>query len=191
MDRILEIGDRLLRQDARLGRRRVEQQHTELVAAEAGDKVRRVREPNLQTIGDGAQQDIAGRVSEPVVDRLEVVEIEEQHRRQVAALQLLADPRQEVGTVRETGQRIVIGAVAELPLECAIGGDIAQRQHDARDRDVGHQVDCRQLHRATLAVGVQRGHLDRQRALGRQLVDVVPTDRRACSRSLRMSSVSN
>ena len=142
-------------QHARLGSRRVEQQYAELVTAETGDEVRGVGEANLQSICNGAQQHVAGRVPEPVVDRLEVVEVEEQHRRKLTSLQLVADSRQEVGAIGEARQRIVIGAVAELALQRAIRGHVTQCQHDAGDGDVRHQVDRRQLHRAPLAVGVQ------------------------------------
>ena len=54
------------------------EEHGELVAPQAGDRVRRaqaVREP----LGDRDQETVAGAVPEAVVDGLEAVEVAEQH----------------------------------------------------------------------------------------------------------------
>ena len=85
----------------------------------AGDVVRpdRLGEPP----GDLDEDPVAGAVPERVVDRLEVVEVEEEHRdaRPAAApagegpLDVVA----EEDPVREPGQRVVEGVVEELRLE--------------------------------------------------------------------------
>ena len=54
------------------------EQDSELVAAEAGAGVGGPQ-ARLQPFADLAEQEIAGRMTERVVDRLEVVEIHEQH----------------------------------------------------------------------------------------------------------------
>ena len=59
-------------------RRRMLEQHGELVAAQArGQIVLAQRRP--QPLGDGHEQRVAGGVAERVVDALEVVQVEEQH----------------------------------------------------------------------------------------------------------------
>ena len=54
-------------------------QDRELVAAEAGDRVARAQRL-LEPRGDRREQLVAGRVAEAVVDELELVEVEEEHR---------------------------------------------------------------------------------------------------------------
>jgi hypothetical protein len=56
------------------------QQDGELVAAQAGDAVAGAHARG-EPAGDGDEQLVAGRVAEGVVDRLEAVEVDEQHRR--------------------------------------------------------------------------------------------------------------
>ena len=51
----------------------------ELVAAEAGDDVVGAQHA-AQPLGHGDEQPVAGAVPERVVDELEVVEVDEQHR---------------------------------------------------------------------------------------------------------------
>ena len=60
-------------------------QDRELVAAQAGDRVAR-RSAHPAGARRRPQQRVAGEVTEPVVDRLEVVEVEEQHGSVAAAL---------------------------------------------------------------------------------------------------------
>jgi hypothetical protein len=56
---------------------RVNQQHRELLAAEAGDEVVPTQQPG-ESIGHGDQDMIAGGVAESIVDLLEVIEVEHQ-----------------------------------------------------------------------------------------------------------------
>ena len=55
------------------------EQDPELVAAEAGDGVTGTQAA-AQPVADGLQDGIARRVAQPVVDELEAVQVEEQHR---------------------------------------------------------------------------------------------------------------
>ena len=95
----------------------------ELVAAEARDRVA-VAHQLGQPLGDGDQQPVADVVSEVVVDRLELVEVDEQHRHDaVAAVQArerlarAVHQQQAVGQARE---RIV----QRLALEPHAVGDV-------------------------------------------------------------------
>ncbi len=83
------------------------QQHAELVAAESGDHVALARgaaEPG----GDRPQQLVAALVAESVVDVLEVVQVDEQHRvASGAAFARPLDRVEEQHPVRQPGQRVV------------------------------------------------------------------------------------
>ena len=57
----------------------------ELVAAEAGNRVE-LPDAAAQPVGDDLQQLVADRMSERVVDALEMIEVEAQHRQALAAL---------------------------------------------------------------------------------------------------------
>ena len=154
--------------------RRVEQQHSELVTAEPRNKVRSVREPDLNRSAT-----LRSKTSPAECPSPSLIALKSSRSRNITvgsstALQFLADPRQEVGTVGEAGQRVVVGAVAELPLQRAVGGDVTQRQHDPRNRNVGMRLTADSSIVRSLAVGVQRGDFDRQRFFGRQLLDVGP-----------------
>ena len=101
----------------RLGVVAVLDHHRELVAAEARDHVLGAQ-ARAQPRGDRHQQLVAGGVAEAVVDGLEVVEVDEQHRELAApvgdrGLDLVGEQR-SVGEVRE---RVVVGLVVELLLE--------------------------------------------------------------------------
>ena len=82
-DRVLLVGD-VLAQDR------------ELVAAEAGDGLVPAQRV-AQALGDRDDQLVAGRVAEAVVDDLEAVEVEEQHRDVAAAAALEALERARSG----------------------------------------------------------------------------------------------
>ena len=115
----------------------VGQDGDELVAPDAGHAVGgpdRVEEP----AGDEREQPVAGVVAEVVVDGLEPVEVDEEHRqeRRVAsgAGQRGFQAVEEQHTVRETGERIVQRAVAEVGLLHLQRGDVA------RDAVEGHRL---------------------------------------------------
>src|SRR3954452_454770 len=82
----------------------------ELVAAEAGDRVRGPQRV-LEAPGDVAQEAVAGGVAERVVDELEAVEVHEQHG-DVAGLaarayQGVPEAVEEERAVRQAGEGIV------------------------------------------------------------------------------------
>ncbi len=109
------------------GRRRVADQQRELVAAEAGDRV--LATAGLaQRCGHGEQQFVAGLVAERVVDLLESVEIDQDHRAALAVSAAGAKPPAKLGVeaaaVDQPGERIVVGEVLEFALEQAALGHV-------------------------------------------------------------------
>ena len=142
-----------------LGHRARLDQHGELVATETGD---RVTGPGggSEPFGHGDQQAVAGRVSEAVVDRLEVVEVQEQHGDRVgppvASVHGVGEPVKEQGAVGQAGERVVEGLVVELLLEGAAFGHVAAVEHDRADVGLIEQIGDDGIDREPLAVGV--GH---------------------------------
>ena len=106
--RLLERGADLLDHDDRVAlAARLGDQHPELVAAEAGHRVR-AAQGGAQPPADLHQQRVAGVVAERVVDVLEAVEVHHGHG-ELAALALgdrdgLLDPVAEQGAVGQVGQ---------------------------------------------------------------------------------------
>ena len=80
-----------------------------------------LRRARAQPRGDRHEQAVAGGVAEAVVDGLEVVEVDEQHRQRpaeaAACAQRVLDAVEEQGAVGEAGQRVVERLVAQLVLE--------------------------------------------------------------------------
>ena len=103
-----------------LRRRAGLEQHGELVAAQPRGGV-----AGGEPLGEAArarlQQLVAGRVAERVVDLLEVVEVDEQHREplvlRVARVERVLQPVDEQRAVGEPGQPVVERAPRELLLE--------------------------------------------------------------------------
>ncbi len=95
-------------------------QDHELVAAEAGHGVAGAQ-GHGQALGDAHQQPVAQAVAEAVVDHLEVVEVEEQHRHPpVVALwpgQRPVEAVEQQGAVGQAGERVVGGLVGQALLE--------------------------------------------------------------------------
>ncbi len=82
-------------------------QHGELVAAQPGRQAAR-RHELLEALGHGAQDRVPGRVAVEVVDRLEPVEVDEQHRRVPGARRVRPlHGVDEAAAVRQTGQPVV------------------------------------------------------------------------------------
>ena len=102
------------------GRRWVLDQHGELVATHPGERVARAQ-AGPQALGDPFQDRVALAVAEAVVDRLEVVEVHEQHgqrsRRTVGQQERVLEAVDEQGAVGQSGQRVVERQMAELLLE--------------------------------------------------------------------------
>ena len=111
------------------------EQHRELVAAEAGDGVRRP-DGRLQPPGDGDQQPVSHLVAERVVDELEAVEVEEQDRRgggrvgALGAADRLVEPVEEQHAVRQAGERVVQRVVLEALLGPLAVGDVGLAADD-------------------------------------------------------------
>ena len=89
----------------------------ELLAPEPADDIRHVHR-GLQQIGDGHQYRVTRRVTEDVVDLLEVVDVGDQQRARVVAagrpIELRAKALVKVPVVVEAGQRVSLGCKLEL-----------------------------------------------------------------------------
>ena len=86
----------------------------------------------MQPLGDRAQQPVAERVAERVVDRLEVVEVQHHHRDPPALAprlaQRLAETIEQQGAVRQAGQRVVMRQVPHPLLDPLALGDVEQHE---------------------------------------------------------------
>ena len=124
------------------------EQDRELVTAEARRGVADA-DAALQPLGHLEQHPVAGRVTEAVVDRLEIVEVEEDHREcgllAPRAGQRVPDALVEQRAVGEIGDRIVERLVLELLLEGLALADVASVEHDAAHRLVLEQVGAEDL----------------------------------------------
>ena len=133
------------------------QQHRELVAAESRGRVARAHE-RVDPRGDALQQSIAGAVSETVVDRLEVVEIDEQHRYRTSAAQpgcqRVPEPVFEQRPVRQARERVVECLMPQLVLHRDPLADVPHVEHQPADRRIGEAVLGHDLHVNPTAVGV-------------------------------------
>jgi hypothetical protein len=120
----------------------VEQDH-ELVPAEPGDQVARA-DAVEQALGDHHEQPVAGVVAERVVDRLEAVEVEQEHG-EPAGGRLAGpghgpfQPRREHRAVRQPGERVMERLMGQLaPAAVALGQELAQAPaHDQREQQAG------------------------------------------------------
>ena len=136
----------------------------EFVGVEAGERIF-LAQRRAQALGDAAQQLVADAVAERIVDRLEIVEAEHQHRDLVRAAprvqQDLVHVLAQQIAVRQPGQAVVLGHEGEPRLGALALGDVHQRQQ----------------HRGLVAID-QMARIDRQidqRAVG---PDVLPGARR-------------
>ena len=128
----------------------VVEQDRELVAAEPGDGVAGPQ-GGLQPARDRDQQPVADVVAERVVDELEAVEVEEQHRRAGGRARGAARGRiacveavEEQHAVGQPGQRVVERVVLEALLGLAAVGDVGLGADDARGAAVrGRAPRCR------------------------------------------------
>ena len=139
------------------------EQDRELVAAEAGGGVGRAQAA-LEPLAHLEQQLVARRVTEGVVDRLEVVEVHEQHGDRLVlprlTLEGVRDAVVEQRPVRERRHRVVEGLVGELLLELLALGHVAGVQHDALHVRVVQQVRAQRLGVHVLAVAAPDAELD-------------------------------
>ncbi len=94
--------------------------HGELVAAEPGRHIGFL-EASAQALGDAFEQFIADRMAERVVDALELVDVDIEHRQLLARpyrLERLFQPFAEQDPVRQVGQSVVVRQMRDLLL-CA------------------------------------------------------------------------
>ena len=103
----------------------------ELVAAEAGGHPVG-RAGAADRLGDGHQQGVPGLVAEDVVDLLEAVEVEGEHGPGPLVVHA-GDPGRERPAVRQPGERVAVGLLAEVPGEL----DAEQAADDLADADGG------------------------------------------------------
>jgi hypothetical protein len=143
--------------DARRGvPRRVTVHHDgELVATDASDRIR-VAYRSTQRRGDVSQDVVAGLVSERVVDGLEVVEVQEEHRhRWVGGGDGGVEPVVEETAVGEPGQWIGQRPTLQLDLErvtlderaTQIADDPDEPRDDQQEQDDASQRDDRNVDR--------------------------------------------
>ena len=129
----------------------------ELVAAQARDRVGLARAA-AQALADQFQQLVADRMAERVVDALELVEIEAEHRQAFAAFdafELVLQRLAQQHAVWQVGQRVVARHVGDLALRPLPLGDVlvgrqpaAAGQRLADDREgasVGQARDVREV----------------------------------------------
>ena len=147
------------------------QEQRELIAAEAR---RRVAGANTrrEALRHFDQHLVAGGVPEAVVDRLEVVEVEE-HDGDALVLAPRAGDRVpdalgEERPVGEPGDRVVEGLMRELFLERLALADVAAVEDDAADVLVAEQVRAVELELVRRAVAVDQRALDHLRLLARE-----------------------
>jgi hypothetical protein len=123
---------------SKLGPRQIEQHHAEFVAAQAGDRVHAAH-AGLDAGSGFRQQTVAGRVAEGVVDDLETIEIDEQHRAggtlALGLLHRLPEAVPEQVSVRQSRHRIELGEKGELFLRV-----FALDRHRQYVRDGPHEI---------------------------------------------------
>ena len=119
----------------------------ELVAAEPGDQVLGA-DRGPQPLTEGPQQLVAGLVAHAVVDRLEAVEVEEEHADDpvvaIGAAKGDVESRPEFVSRQQSGELVVRGPVFHLPqsgvrLATRHPLERGRRRHHDGDRDPGHQ----------------------------------------------------
>jgi hypothetical protein len=148
------------------------QQDGELVPAEAGDDVLgayRLAEP----VGDAGEQAVPGGVTVGVVDVLEPVQVDEQHRR--VRLGGPREPGQRVVQVLQeqapggqAGDRVVGGVVAQLLLRLPLVGQVPPGEQHAAVRGVLlGEPGQDEGDRAQLPGGTRQPYLQRRRGSGR------------------------
>ena len=162
-ERLPEAVDQAPRQQAWLVRAaHVGLQDHELVAAQPANRVG-LAQAGMQALGGRLEQQITARQAEGVVDALEPIQIEQQHRHHPAAparaRQRLVEIIPEQRPVGQAGERIMAGLMTHLGLGPFLLGDVQGHGHDIGDpagvveqRRFGGQQDV-------LLGGDRAGHL--------------------------------
>lgn len=146
-ERLAQPGDDPLGRVHRLrGARDVLEQDRELVTAETAGGVP-APAALAQALGDLDKQLVARAVTEAVVDRLEVVEVEQNDGVMLTgvlhARERIRGPVTEQRPIRKVGQVVVKGLVLELGFEPPALADIAAVDHERGDVGIGAQRDGR------------------------------------------------
>ena len=163
-----QIEDALRRVRGRLAVADVVEQHGELVAAEASGHVRAAR-AGVESARELDEHLVAGRVAQRVIDRLEVVEVDEDHRRGAlvapSARDRLTNLLREHRAVGEAGDGIVKRLMGELCLERLAFAHVAGAEQDAADVLVVAEVREQDLEVAAASVAPRERALERRCAL--------------------------
>ena len=149
----------------------------EFVAAETGQE--RAFERRAQPLRDPAQEAVAGGMTEDVVDLLEPVEIDVEHReafvRGRRPIEHGGEARIEGGPVGKVGERIIVGQPLDARLRALLLGDVLNDgQHIfglavvPQDRQAGGRGDA-----AIVGAQLDRMLVEVQRAAGLQQTPVV------------------
>jgi hypothetical protein len=163
-ERVLQGGSYAPRRpDCLAGVGYVLQQHRELVAAQPARGVPAAAAA-ANALGHLHEQLVTRGVAEAVVDRLEVVEVEEQDGVTLGttafALQRALGPVLEQRAVRELGEPVVQGLMGQLVLQLLALGRVTAREHDRVDEGIAAQVVRDVLDLPPRAVGVPHPPLD-------------------------------
>jgi hypothetical protein len=146
------------------------EQHGELVATEARRGVARA-DALVQALRELQQHGVAGGVAEAVVDRLEVVEVHEDHGQAGAlapcARERVPHPLHEQRAVGEVRDGVMEGLVRELFLEGLALAHVAAVEHHTADVLVVEEVGVEHLELADAAVDVAHAALEHLGAGGR------------------------
>src|SRR5579864_3358649 len=131
------------------------EQDRELVATEAG---RRVGGTNArgQPLGHLQKNLVPGRMSEAVVDRLEIVQVEEDDRDTGVLTPRpdkgMADPLVEQRAVGQVGHRVVERLALQLFLELLTLADVAPVQDDSPNRRIVKEIRVEDLEMASASI---------------------------------------
>ena len=106
------------------------QEDGELVATQARHQVDGPHTV-VQALGDFVQQLVAGHMAQAVVDHLEAIQIQEQHRKPLLGIQSRALNRHfqafmEAIPIRQVGQAVVVGDVEQATLRQVARGNVVQ-----------------------------------------------------------------
>ena len=145
-------------------------QHGELVAAEPRHHLP-LAEHRGDAGGNHLQHLVAGRMPEQIVDLLEIVEVETEHREAGALGQcsdLLVDPRIEMAAVGKLCQRVVMRQEIDMPLGVLARLQVANRDDLLRPSGK-HDRPQDQFDRAHRAVEMAQLGFDRPVGTGQQL----------------------
>ncbi|PZS83153.1 hypothetical protein A7X74_07930 [Stenotrophomonas maltophilia] len=143
----------------RLGQ--VAQYHDEFITTEAAEQVV-VAQVLVQARRSGLQQCIAGGVAEAVVDGLEAIQVDEQHRQRCATVTCFLDGLCRLlakqHAIGQAGQQIVVGQQFDALVGLALTRYVTEQHHEARRQAVTAVQLDQHLHpdaQAGLAVEAQ------------------------------------